>query len=576
MNHKIMYKLLLISLTALGITLFRPVNLACAISGIGIPTSPEIINLPAAPAPDDSYTLTFDKQGGSGGTDQTTATIGYPMPLAAAPAKENFVFAGYYDATTGGTQYYTSAMASARDWDKTANTTLYARWIILPTSFSWGNAYGHNWISTVKNQGGCGACWAFSLAASYEARKRIIENDPSLIVDLSEQHMVSCWVGSCAGGGNYEHLNKFKNEGVPDEACFPYTSSGGSPPACSSGCSDWATRAYKIADWVHLDKATPARLKSEIMANGPIYANMQVYSDLFDYSGGVYVHSTGTFSGTKAVIIYGWDDAEDCWLVVNTWGTNWGETGPGGTKGYFRVKITGNNCNFAELAYILTAKRDPVVIFTTPSTQATTLQFTKVQETELSIAWTNGNGKGRAAFMMHGTSGTPAPLNNTTYSASSTFGSGSQIGTTGWYCVYNGTGTTVNVTGLTPDNSYRIMVCEYNGPPGKENYNTVIATGNPSTFLITSINDALADPLNSFSVFPVPFSDRINLSNIREVTKITLTSLSGQTIRIIEPGGAETLTIPAGDIGSGTYLLNFHLPDGKVVVKRIVKYREPG
>ncbi|MFO7575938.1 MAG: C1 family peptidase [Bacteroidales bacterium] len=571
-----MKKLLLITLTVFGILFFWPANLTGSLSETPEIASSEITSLPATLLPDEAYTLTFDKQGGSGGTDQTTATIGYPMPLAAAPAKENFVFAGYYDATTGGTQYYTSAMASARDWDKTANTTLYARWTTLPSSFSWGNAYGHNWISTVKNQGSCGACWAFSLAASYEARKRIIENNPSLIVDLSEQHMVSCWVGSCAGGGTYEHLNKFINEGVPDEACFPYTSSGGSPPACSSGCADWATRAYRIADWVHLYKASASRLKSEIMVSGPIYATMEVYTDFFSYTGGVYVHTSGTLSGTKAFIVYGWDDAEDCWLVVNTWGTNWGETGPGGTKGFFRVKIDGNNCKFAESGYVLSAERDPVLIFTTPSTQATTLQFTKVLETELNIAWTNGNGMGRAVFMMHGTAGTPAPVNNTTYSANTAFGSGAQIGTTGWYCVYNGTGTTVNITGLTPDNSYRAMVCEYNGTPGKEKYNTVIATGNPATFLITSVSDALADPLDNVKIYPVPFSENINLVNIESIEKITLTSLSGQTIRIVEPKGAQTLTIPAGDIGSGTYLLNFHLPNGEVVVKRIVKYREPG
>ena len=347
-------------------------------------------------------------------------------------------------------------------------------------------------------------------------------------------------------------------------------------PQCSSGCSDWTTRAYRIADWAHLDKATPARLKSEIMANGPIYATMEIYGDFNTYSGGVYVHTTGAIQGTKAVIVYGWDDAEDCWLVANTWGTAWGETGPGGTQGFFRVKIDGNNCKFAEFVYVLTVKRDPVLIFSTPATQASALHFAKVQDTELSINWTNGNGMGRAVFMMHGTAGTAAPVNNTTYSANTAFGSGNQIGTTGWYCVYNGTGTTVTVTGLTPDNSYRIMVCEYNGTPGKEKYNTTVVSGNPSTFLITNIGDAFADLLENVKIYPVPFSDQIRIDNIEGVEKITLTSLSGQTIRIVEPKGAQTLTIPAGDIGSGTYLLNFHLPNGEVVVKRTIKYREPG
>ena len=97
-----------------------------------------------------------------------------------------------------------------------------------------------------------------------------------------------------------------------------------------------------------------------------------------------------------------------------------------------------------------------------------------------------------------------------------------------------------------------------------------------STFLITNIGDAFADLLENVKIYPVPFSDQIRIDNIEGVEKITLTSLSGQTIRIVEPKGAQTLTIPAGDIGSGTYLLNFHLPNGEVVVKRTIKYREPG
>ena len=46
------------------------------------------------------------------------------------PTKTGYTFAGYYDtsAATGGKQYYTAAGASAATWDKTANTTLYARW----------------------------------------------------------------------------------------------------------------------------------------------------------------------------------------------------------------------------------------------------------------------------------------------------------------------------------------------------------------------------------------------------------------------------------------------------------------
>ena len=53
------------------------------------------------------------------------------MPTATAPARTGYTFGGYYTGTGGtGTQYYTAAMASARNWDIASNTTLYARWTV--------------------------------------------------------------------------------------------------------------------------------------------------------------------------------------------------------------------------------------------------------------------------------------------------------------------------------------------------------------------------------------------------------------------------------------------------------------
>ena len=75
-----------------------------------------------------TYTVTLNKQSGTGGSSSVTATYGSAMPSATMPTRTGYTFAGYYDATSGGTQYYTAAGASARSWNKTANTTLYARW----------------------------------------------------------------------------------------------------------------------------------------------------------------------------------------------------------------------------------------------------------------------------------------------------------------------------------------------------------------------------------------------------------------------------------------------------------------
>ena len=77
----------------------------------------------------ETFTVTLDRQGGSGGSTSVTATYGQPMPTATAPSKAGVVFEGYYTGLNGtGTQYYTTGMESARNWDLPSNTELIASW----------------------------------------------------------------------------------------------------------------------------------------------------------------------------------------------------------------------------------------------------------------------------------------------------------------------------------------------------------------------------------------------------------------------------------------------------------------
>ncbi|NCC90768.1 MAG: hypothetical protein EOM01_10525, partial [Spirochaetia bacterium] len=76
-----------------------------------------------------TYTVTFDKQSGSGGSDSVTATFAATMPTATYPIRYAYTFEGYFTAIEGaGTQYYTKDMASSRAWDLASHTTLYAKW----------------------------------------------------------------------------------------------------------------------------------------------------------------------------------------------------------------------------------------------------------------------------------------------------------------------------------------------------------------------------------------------------------------------------------------------------------------
>ena len=75
-----------------------------------------------------SYTVSFNANGGSGASAAKTVTYDAAMPTVTKPTRTGYIFQGYYDAARGGTQYYKADGTSARNWNKTTNTTLYAHW----------------------------------------------------------------------------------------------------------------------------------------------------------------------------------------------------------------------------------------------------------------------------------------------------------------------------------------------------------------------------------------------------------------------------------------------------------------
>ncbi len=93
-----------------------------------------------------TYTVSFDPNGGTGGqAGSVTATYDANMPAISTvpPDRLGYTFQGWYDtsASVGGTCYYSASGASARTWNKTSNTTLYARWVPNSYAITW-NANG--------------------------------------------------------------------------------------------------------------------------------------------------------------------------------------------------------------------------------------------------------------------------------------------------------------------------------------------------------------------------------------------------------------------------------------------------
>ena len=136
------------------------------------------------------------------------------------------------------------------------------------------------------------------------------------------------------------------------------------------------------------------------------------------------------------------------------------------------------------------------------------------------------------------------------------FGTGSQIGSTGWYCVFDGTGTpSVTVTGLSTSLSYRVMAVEYNGSGATANYLTTTATGNLANFTtdnptVLAAGDIALIELQSDT--PDNFSF-VTLADIKDGTTIYFTD------------NAWTGTALAATEGTLTWTATSFIPRGTVV-----------
>ena len=92
-------------------------------------------------------TITFDKQGGTGGTDGVGSILNYKMPQITIPTREGYLFVGYF--TEDSVQYYNADGISLRAWDKDDETfILYAHWYEICDCETTEQAISADWYLT--------------------------------------------------------------------------------------------------------------------------------------------------------------------------------------------------------------------------------------------------------------------------------------------------------------------------------------------------------------------------------------------------------------------------------------------
>lgn len=220
---------------------------------------------------------------------------------------------------------------------------------LFPTSFDWRDS---GIVTPVKNQAGCGSCWAFGATGAFEAN---VKKHDGVEYDLSEQQALSCNIygADCSGGWAEPVYELFRRYGAVAETCMPYQADDAVP--CTQ---DACPAQVKLGGWMYVDNTVEA-IKTALLI-GPVNSSFNVYADFKVYESGCYEHAWGDFAGGHVIVIVGWDDdacgtGQGAWICKNSWGDWWG-----GLDGYFMIKW--DNCGIGRNTALPLYPPDPVTV----------------------------------------------------------------------------------------------------------------------------------------------------------------------------------------------------------------------
>lgn len=196
-------------------------------------------------------------------------------------------------------------------------------------AFDWRTA---NKVTPVRDQDGCGSCWAFTALGAFEG-SHAIRN--SALIDVSEQSVLSCSGGGTCGGGWWATVFDWLiANGAATEAAYPYT-------ATDSTCSASTATPNRAVAWGYVDPngAIPSvsSMKSALCDHGPLAVAVLATPAFQAYTSGTFNEHDITHGINHGVTVVGWDDAKKAWLIKNSWGAGWG------LAGYMWIAYDSNN-----------------------------------------------------------------------------------------------------------------------------------------------------------------------------------------------------------------------------------------
>jgi C1A family cysteine protease len=215
-----------------------------------------------------------------------------------------------------------------------------------PLRFDWRD---YDQITEVRSQGTCGSCWIFAAIAAYEAAYLIAtsQTNKQAVLHVSEQQILDCSFGetNCVAGGWHEVVLVYlKFKGAVSGTQYTYDAEHPTRGAC---VSDFGERPYFLANTGYVDLndklvASTDALKQTIYAYGPVVSAVAATPawDRYEQANPDWQseYPNAVFKGEPTkdlkesdvnheVLIVGWDDNRGVWVIKNSWGVEWGDSG---------------------------------------------------------------------------------------------------------------------------------------------------------------------------------------------------------------------------------------------------------
>lgn len=187
-------------------------------------------------------------------------------------------------------------------------------------------------VTSIKDQRTCGSCYAMATLASIETQVFI---KTGKLVQLSEQEIMDCsgefGTFGCEGGIAFRVYDYIKeNGGISSAEDYPYEGKIGK-------CRKEGKKKIEINidGYGFVNSYNDEALMKAIVEHGAVMVSMDTDHESFMfYSSGIYYEENCTEEVNHGVVLVGFgiENGIDYWIVKNSFGDKWGESG------FLRVK----------------------------------------------------------------------------------------------------------------------------------------------------------------------------------------------------------------------------------------------